>query len=237
MISGASDLKKPLITLLGIASLVLAFAGRAFPRQHTVTFGPWMHVKLFIGPDEDKVQDMKVRTLNVDGRIKEFVTGDVHDVTDTTFVVRRAYRLNDALPEDHTVKPEWRWQRDGWLVVDRGSGRVSQLNLPEFDPFYSVASWYRDYVAYCGVSVGSNKLYAVVYQLGYRKPIIRENIGKANTEELPDTVCAEPVWQKQPPRVTFQPNGGQSISLAIQGRASELEQPPAAEEEKEPAPQ
>ena len=46
--------------------------------------------------------------------------------------------------------------------VDRLTGRVSQLNLPEFDPFYSTASWYRDYIAYCGVSEDGKKLYAVV---------------------------------------------------------------------------
>ncbi len=230
-------MKKTLIAASAIACLVPALATGAFARQHTVTYGPWMHVKLFIGPEEDKVQDMKVRSLNVDGHIKEFVSGDVHDVTDTTFVIRRAYRLNDALPEDRSVKPEWRWQHGGWLVVDRGTGRVSQLNLPEFDPFYSIASWYRDYVAYCGVSVGNNKLYAVVYQLGYRKPVIRENIGSANTQELPDTVCAEPVWQKQPPRVTFQPVGGKPLSFAIQGHASEVEPPPGPEDEKEQPPQ
>ena len=61
-----------------------------------------------------------------------------------------------------------------WLPVDRLTGRVSQLNLPEFDPFYSTASWYRDYIAYCGVSEDGKKLYAVVAQVGRRKPILKK---------------------------------------------------------------
>ncbi len=41
---------------------------------------------------------MKVRALYVDGKLKEFVTGEMHEVTDRLFVVRRAYRLNNNLP-------------------------------------------------------------------------------------------------------------------------------------------
>ena len=36
--------------------------------------------------------------------------------------------------------------------MDRVSGRVPALNLPEFDPEESSVAWYRDYAAYCGVS-------------------------------------------------------------------------------------
>ena len=211
--------------------LLSATAASAAPRQHVITFGQWMKVKLFIGPEENKVEEMKVRTLVVDGRIREFVTGDVHDVTDRVFVARRAYRLNDALPEDGKLRPDWKWQRDGWVMVDRGTGRVSQLNLPDFDPFYSTASWYRDYVAYCGIAGGGDRLYAVVYQLGFRKPVLHESIAKANLEDVPDAVCPAPAWQKQPARVTFQPRGAEKVSFTIHGHASELLQP----EEDEPA--
>ena len=34
----------------------------------------------------------------VDGEVKEWTTGDAHDVTDRSFVVRRVIRLNDELP-------------------------------------------------------------------------------------------------------------------------------------------
>lgn len=43
---------------------------------------------------------LKIRPLLVDGVVKEWTTGDAHDVTDRSFVVRRALRLNDALPSD-----------------------------------------------------------------------------------------------------------------------------------------
>jgi hypothetical protein len=49
------------------------------------------------------------------------------------------------------------------LLVDRMTGHISAINLPEFDSCYSVASWYSDYVAYCGVSDDGKTLYAVVF--------------------------------------------------------------------------
>jgi hypothetical protein len=54
------------------------------------------------------------------------------------------------------------------LIADRAAGRITALNLPEFDPYYSSVSWYRDYAAYCGTSDDA-KLYAVVIQLGQWK--------------------------------------------------------------------
>src|SRR6185312_5934154 len=160
-------LAAPLVLLL---CSTLTFAAKA----HLVTFGPWIKVHLFVGPDADRVQDMKIRSLNIDNRSREFTVDQPHDVTDRVFVIRRAYRMNDAL----TSRPDWKWQRDGWLLVDRGTGRVSKINLPDFDPFYSVVSWFRDYAAYCGVSDGE-KLYAVVSQLGQRKPVLHTYIGDA----------------------------------------------------------
>jgi hypothetical protein len=120
-----------------------------------------------------------------DTRLKEYTTGTPHELTDRLFLVRRALRANDALPtESASAKAtRWQWQRGGWLLVDRVTGRVSQLNLPEFDPFYSTASWYRDYIAYCGVSEDGKKLYAVVAQVGRRKPILKKDAGEpAGTE-------------------------------------------------------
>src|SRR5438045_118760 len=117
----------------------------AFAKTHVVTFGMPMKVKLFVGPDEKETMDITVRTLVVDGKIREFITGDTHEVTEHMLVARVAFRVNDRLPDDGREQPKWRWQRDGWISVDRESGRVANLNLPDFDPYYSVASWYRDY--------------------------------------------------------------------------------------------
>ena len=47
---------------------------------------------------------LKIRALLVDGVLKEWTTGDAHDVTDRSFVVRRVIRLNDALPPTNRRK-------------------------------------------------------------------------------------------------------------------------------------
>jgi hypothetical protein len=44
--------------------------------------------------------ELRVRALVVDGVVKEWTTGEAHDVTDRSFVVRRAIKLNDSLPSD-----------------------------------------------------------------------------------------------------------------------------------------
>lgn len=80
---------------------------------------------------------------------RKFTLGPVHEVTDRTFVVRRALRVNDSLPQESASPPHWQWQRGGWLLVDRVTSHTSAISLPDFDAFYSATRWYRDYVAYC----------------------------------------------------------------------------------------
>ena len=41
---------------------------------------------------------LKIRPLVVDDNVKEWTTGESHDVTDRSFVVRRVLRINDELP-------------------------------------------------------------------------------------------------------------------------------------------
>ncbi len=189
------------------------------PKVHVISFGKIMAVKLYLGPDEEHTAPMKVRALFVDTKLKEFVTGEVHDVTDRLFVVRRAYRLNNNLPVDESKAPSWVWQRGGWLMVDRLTARVSQVSLVEFDPFYSQASWFRDYVAYCGVSDNGEKLSAVVMQLGRKKPVLKKELGQASQGEMPDSECEAPTWEKRPTRVTFLPKHGEKQAFSIFGHA------------------
>jgi hypothetical protein len=92
--------------------------------------------------------------------------------------------------------------------------------LPDFDPFYSVASWYRDYVAYCGISDDGEKVFAVVAQLGRKKPIVRQDLGAAANSDTPDSECPAPAWQRNPARVTFQPRSGKSLSFSIRGHSA-----------------
>jgi hypothetical protein len=89
----------------------------------------------------------------------------------------------------------------------------------EFDPFYSHASWFRDYAAYCGVSDNGEKLSAVVMQLGRRKPILRKELGAASQGEMPDSECAPPTWEKKPTRVTFLPKRAEKQAFSIFGHA------------------
>jgi len=212
---------------------VVLLAGLAFAKPHAVSFGKPMPVKLFVGPSEEKTQAMTVRALYVDANLREFTTGEAHDVTDRMFVVRRAFRVNDVLPEvdkekkDAKKVPAWKWQRGGWLMVERGSGHVTRLSLPDFDPYYSNATWFRDYVAYCGLSGDANKLYAVVVQLGQKRPLIRKELGAPRGEEMPDSECAPPQWERAPIRVTFAPVGKPAASFEVHGRWAEAAETPA----------
>ena len=110
---------------------------------------------------------LKIRPLVVDGLVKEWTTGDAHDVTDRSFVVRRVLRINDELPGEKQGPRgnHWVWQRGPWLLVDRVSGHIAALKLPDYDPGVSLVSWFRDYGAYCGVTSSGKSLYAVVAQL------------------------------------------------------------------------
>jgi hypothetical protein len=195
----------------------------AVPKPHVITFGKWISAK-WPNATGEKLLDLKVRPLFVDTRLKEYTTGTSHELTDRLFVVRRAFRVNDALPTENASAnaPRWQWQRGGWMLIDRLTGRVSQLNLPEFDPFYSTASWYRDYVAYCGVSEDGKKLYAVVAQVGRRKPILKKEAGEPGAANDPDSECPPPFWERTPMRVTFQHGGDQKLVFSIRGRVVDV---------------
>jgi hypothetical protein len=199
------------LRIITIFISVFYLTGRvgAASKPHVITLGKWATVRYMTGRDEDKLSDMKVRPLYIDSRIKEFVSGMPHDVTDRLFVARRAFRLNDALPDEIGTTPHWKWQLGGWLLVDRVSGHVSQLALPDFDLNKSVASWYRDYAAYCGISADGKKLYALVEQLGHRKPILKKALRENGGDDLGKSECLAG-WQRQPARVTFTIASGQN---------------------------
>ena len=203
-------------TILGITSLA---AGAAAKKVHVVVLGSVRPVPYSKAGDPAGALEgettLKVRALIVDGSVKEWTTGAAHDVTDRSFVVRRALRLNDELPGEKISGPgaekeRWVWQRGPWLLVDRVTGHEPALKLPDYDPGVSQVSWFRDYAAYCGVTASGKSLYAVVAQLAARKPVLAKKIGALDPDpkSRPDTVCAEPMWQREPLRVTFHPLGG-----------------------------
>ena len=203
-----------------LLALLLSSSGFAAPKVHTVALGKWRPVDVRL--DSGDAHSIKVRELIIDGRTREYTTGSMHDVTDHLFVVRRAYRINDALP-DETKKPQpWVWRLGGWISVDRQTGHVAQLNLPAFDDT-SEASWYRDYVAYCGASDDGSKTYLIVSQLGKRKPILKK--------EYSSSACTTPTWQRSPSRVTFVA-GGEKTSFVLHEHSADL-QPETADAEEE----
>jgi hypothetical protein len=191
-------------------------------KPHLIAFGKWTTVKCSSGNDSEITSDLKVRGLFVDTRLKEYTSGLPHEVTDRLFVVRRAFRVNDSLPQETGSASRWLWQRGGWLLVDRLSGRVSQITLPLFTVPGSEVAWYRDYAAYCGYSDDGKNLFAMVIQLGRRKPVLKKAIGPAPGDGS-DSDCGSPEWQRLPMRVTFVPASSQKLTFAVRGGAvSEL---------------
>jgi hypothetical protein len=216
----------PLFLIVVQASAVAATA-----KPHIITFGKWTTVPWLpaavAGAGDDKPLTLKVRPLLIDAHIREFTLGPAHDVTDRMFVVRRAFRVNDSLPQESTSPPHWQWERSGWLLVDRITGHITPVNLPEFDAFYSAASWYRDYAAYCGVSDDGKKVYAVVAQISRRKPALKKLLDgvsladKEMKDAAPDSACPAPAWQRTPVRVTFD-DGPAKQTFAIRGHIIDL---------------
>jgi hypothetical protein len=199
----------------GIALLLwvnlLSGVGLAASKPHVVAFGKWTTIK--VEDDKGVSADVKIRPLYVDGRTKEFTVGPAHDVTDRRFVVQHMYRLNDSLPQESGI-PRWRWERGGWLLVDRISGKIQRLALPEFDADFSAVNWFRDYAAYCGASDDGEKSYAMIVQLDKRKPLMKKGLGG----ELESSLCPLPVWQRSPVRVTFSSKPDQNFAFTVKGK-------------------
>ena len=220
------------VVRLLICTVLLTTVASAATKVHVITFGKWTSVQWLRDSGTDaKPLTIKIRALVVDGRVKEYALGPPHEVTERLFVVRRVFRVNDGLPEDSG--PRWQWERGGWLLVDRLTGHVSPINLPEFDVLYSAASWYRDYVAYCGVADDGKKTYAIVAQISRRKPVLKKPLSNDGVAEdaAPDSACPAPSWQRGPVRVSFEPGGSAKQTFAIRGHVVDLVNDAEEEEE------
>jgi hypothetical protein len=230
-----------------VALLAIPLAVSASPRKvHTVALGAAKHLAYSKAGDpagatagEDSI---RIRPLLVDGLLKEWTTGDSHDVTDRSFVVRRVIRLNDALPGDKPVPADkhWVWQRGPWLLVDRVTGHIVALKLPDYDPGVSQVAWFRDYGAYCGLTASGKSLYAVVAQVAARKPVLARKLSAFDPENHPQPVCGPAEWQREPLRVTFHPTGKDAANfevvpgsaVLVEDASDEPETPAAAPEAK-----
>jgi hypothetical protein len=221
------------LLMLTLACLPLAtpLALAAPPKIHVVALGavrkvPYTPPDAGPAPSPAKPADaltLKVRPLTVDGNQKEWTTGDAHDVTDRSFTIRRAMRLNDQLPGE--AAPRWSWQPGPWLLIDRTTGRITALHLPDFDAGVSEAVWFRDYAAYCGIAATvKGGLFAIVAQLGARRAVVQKQIGKWPQPTPPAPVCKPAQWQRTPLRVTLQPTGGDPTTYDVVGATSLIEE-------------
>jgi hypothetical protein len=205
---------------------VVAFAAKT-AKVHTVGLGSGKRVPYSAATDPSGAlgteKDLHVRPLIVDDKVKDWTTGESHAITDRSFAVRRALRLNDALPGDKGE--HWIWQKGPWLLVDRTNGHYVALKLPEYDPAVSQVIWYRDYAAYCGLSASGKQLYAVVAQLGARKPVLSKKLAPWSPHEqtpgdLNIPACGATGWQREPLRVTFQHTGEAAVSYDLVGSSA-----------------
>jgi hypothetical protein len=212
-------------------------------KGHTVVLGAARRVSYTKAGDPSGAAatdtELRIRALLVDGALKEWTTGDPHDVTDRSFVVRRVIRINDALPEAPPATPSadpkssdakatphapekpadgkshWVWQRGPWLLVDRVTGHITALKLPDYDPGISQPVWFRDYAAYCGVTASGKSLYAVVAQIAARKAVLSKKISEWERANPVSPACAAAEWQRDPLRVTFHPTGHDAVSFTL----------------------
>jgi hypothetical protein len=106
--------------------------------------------------------------------------------------------------------------------VDRLTGHVTALKLPDYDPGVSQVAWFRDYAAYCGVTATGKSLYAVVAQVGVRKAVLAKKLSAYEAEGANWPVCAAPEWQREPLKVTFHPAGRDAASFDLVGGSARL---------------
>ncbi len=198
------------------------------PKIHVVVLGAIRKVP-YTPPDttpDEKNEDttsLKVRPLIVDERQREWTMGEIHEVTDRTFAVRRVMRLNEALPAER--EPRWVWQPGPWLMVDRVTGHISALHLPDFDSAVSNVVWFRDYGAYCGTGTsGKGGLFAIVAQLGGRRAVVQRQLGPWPQANHFIPVCQPAEWQRMPMRVTLKPTGGEAVTFDVVGTSSLVEE-------------
>lgn len=237
------------LPLLAAASGVAA-APKA-PKVHTVTLGPVHKVPYtpaFSTPDskDDDSSTLKIRPLFVDSRQKEWTVGELHNISDRSFAIRRALHINDALPNDPGER--WVWQPASWIVVDRTTGHITALHLPDFDAAVSDAVWFRDYAAYCGTTAATSRssksegagttastsrsaksegvgtLVAVVAQAGTRKAVAQRAIGRWPQPDHAGPVCTPAKWQRLPMRATVQPTAGDPVTFDVVGATSLIEE-------------
>ncbi len=220
-----------LLVLLAWAS-VWPVAARA-AKMHFVTLGAYRKVP-YTPPEatadnkSEEATTLRIRPLVVDDKPREWTVGELHEVTDRTFVIRRVIHINDSLPSEPS---RWTWQPGPWLQVDRTSGHITPLHLPAFDAQVSEVAWCRDYAAYCGlVPTLKGGVMAVVAELGNHKAVAQHVLADWPLEKPMHPVCAPAQWQRTPMRATLALTGGSPVTFDVAGTSSLIEEGESEEE-------
>ena len=90
------------------------------PKTHSVTLGPvrvvpYTPAETLRANKSEESTTLKVRALYIDTRQHEWTMGELHDVTDRSFTVRRALRINDRLPTE--TEDRWTSQPGPRLLI------------------------------------------------------------------------------------------------------------------------
>ena len=129
----------------------------------------------------------------VDSRLKEYTTGSPHELTDRLFVVRRAFRVNDALPAEMAALARdgsgsaaaGRWST-GLPVESRNSTCRSTI------PSIRAPSWYRDYIGLLRrFGRGQESFTPSWRRWGGEKPILKKDVGGRRREATIPTRSAQ----------------------------------------------
>ncbi len=226
-------LRPALVPLLLLLSCVLFPSRVQAAKMHFVTLGPYRKVPYTppeATPDSrsEEAMTLRIRPLVVDDKPREWTVGELHEVTDRTFVIRRVIHINDSLPAEPS---HWTWQPGPWLQVDRTTGHITPLHLPNFDAQISEIAWFRDYGAYCGlVPTLKGGVMATVVELGSHKAVVQHVLANWPLDKPMHPVCAPAQWQRTPMRATLKLTGGDPVTFDVAGTSSLIEEGESEEE-------
>src|SRR5205814_4151555 len=96
------------------------------------------------------------------------------------------------------------------------------ISRSDFEAYRSVASWYSNNVAYCGLSDDNKKVYAMVIQLGGYKPVLKKELKDAVLDYKPDAACQPPLKQRKPARVSFEAARNEKATYLIRGHSVDI---------------
>jgi len=52
--------------------------------------------------------------------------------------------------------------------------------------------------------------------------VLKKDVGEPDGDDDPDSECPPPVWERNPMRVTFQPDDDQKLVFSIRGRVVDV---------------